>query len=64
MRYSPALLDALEVAWRQHPEERLGQFILNLTRNENGSVDQHRLWNMENEEFIRLLIDSFHPDAL
>lgn len=64
MRYSHVLIEILNVAWRQHPEQRLGQFLLNIARNEDGSVDQQRLWNMENEEFLTLLIDAFGPNGV
>lgn len=53
------VLDALEMLWDKHPEQRLGQLLLNLTRNDDGSVDRYRLWNMEADELADSAIDAY-----
>lgn len=47
------LIDALMNALYEFPEQRLGQLLINLGRQEDGS--QLGLWDMTDEEWIRLL---------
>ena len=50
------LLDLLAKEWETVPDQRLGQLLLNLTRR-NGVVDQHALWNTEDDDLIAQLRD-------
>jgi len=49
------LFAALLQAARKHPDQRLGQLLLNVARNATGGTDKHLLWNMTNGELTRRL---------
>lgn len=52
------VLAALGALWRDHPEQRLGQMILNLTRNERGETDKQVCWNTDDDELLREITDA------
>lgn len=58
-RYDEEIAKCIGVLWKAFPEQRFGQLLLNLARNEDGSIDHHRLWNMENDELMRLVFDAY-----
>lgn len=41
------VLNHIRVLWERFPEQRLGQLLLNLTRNEWGETDKNKLWNAD-----------------
>lgn len=47
----PAFLRALEDYWLANPDQRFGQLVANLTRDENGVLHDGWLW--EDGEWLR-----------
>lgn len=56
-RVNRALLDALLAVWDQVPDQRFGQFVMNLSRTEGGFADtwewQHGDWHRRLDEAYR-----------
>lgn len=50
-----ATIEALRGAWKRDPDMRLGQLLLNVTRNDEGDTDKRCLWSMEAEELRKKL---------
>jgi uncharacterized protein YihD (DUF1040 family) len=46
------VLEQIRRAWHKEPDQRLGQFLINTTRDEDGHVDLNRLWNIEDEDLV------------
>lgn len=41
--------------WRKSPDWRFGQFVLNKSRDGNGSVSEALTWNRHDNDWLRLL---------
>lgn len=46
------VLTVLATYWRDNPDQRLGQLLLNLTRMD-GRVDPHALWNTTSHDLLQ-----------
>ena len=44
------VLDKLRVLWVDHPDQRLGQLVANLSRTTDGRVDSSRIFNLEDDD--------------
>lgn len=51
------VLILLGKAWKEYPHQRLGQVLLNISRNVHGETDKNVLWNMDEDELIMNLED-------
>ena len=51
------VLALLAKAWKEHPEQRLGQLLLNISRNMYGTTDKSVLWNLDEDALILNLED-------
>lgn len=49
------VLAALADAWRTSPTQRLGQLILNASRDENGSVNDGYTWEVKDSDWVEKL---------
>ncbi len=47
------VIAGLRRLWKKHPQQRLGQLLLNLSRNETGATDVHVLWNLDEDALMK-----------
>lgn len=49
------MINLLRDVWHANPDMRLGQLMLNLTRNSQLEDDINRIWHAEDEEWVDLM---------
>ena len=47
------VIAALQRLWLLHPQQRLGQILLNLSRDPMTQPDLNVLWNMDEDELLK-----------
>ena len=50
------VMAALADLWHQQPDQRLGQLVLNLTRNAHGATDKDLCWTIEDNELLKRIL--------